>query len=80
MTTKVVGDILARNAVFQVLSPARRRALAESGSAVQLSKGVRLFGRGDAPDAVPLEDTLDPRLGVRGEIDAGAARPQRGAR
>jgi CRP-like cAMP-binding protein len=46
-----VRDTLARNAVFAVLSPARRRALADGGSAVQLVKGEKLFARGDEPDA-----------------------------
>ena len=46
-----VHNTLARNAVFAVLSPARRLALAESGSAVQLAKGDKLFGHGDAADA-----------------------------
>jgi CRP-like cAMP-binding protein len=46
-----VGDILARNAVFSVLSPARRKVLADSGSAVQLSRGDVLFRRGDPSDA-----------------------------
>jgi CRP-like cAMP-binding protein len=46
-----VGDILARNGVFSVLSPARRKLLADSGSAVQLSRGDVLFRRGDPSDA-----------------------------
>jgi CRP-like cAMP-binding protein len=46
-----VDETLARNPVFAVLSPAKRRALAERGSSVQLAKGERLFGRGDPPDA-----------------------------
>ena len=51
MTAREVGDMLARNGVFAVLSPPRRRILAESGRPVQLSKGTRLFGRGDPADA-----------------------------
>jgi CRP-like cAMP-binding protein len=51
MTAKEAGDTLAKNAVFAVLSPARRRMLVQSGGAVQLSKGDRLFGRGDAANA-----------------------------
>jgi CRP/FNR family cyclic AMP-dependent transcriptional regulator len=50
MNTKV-SDALARNPVFAVLSPARRRALAESSSPVQLVRGTRLFQRGDPSDA-----------------------------
>jgi len=50
MTPKVT-DMLARNAVFAVLPPARRRMLADSGSAVDMIKGTRLFSRGDASDA-----------------------------
>ena len=46
-----VGDILARNAVFSVLSPGRRKLLADSGSAVQISRGDVLFRRGDPSDA-----------------------------
>jgi len=46
-----VGDILARNGVFSVLSPARRKLLADSGSPVQLSRGDVLFRRGDPSDA-----------------------------
>jgi CRP-like cAMP-binding protein len=45
------ADVLARNSVFQVLSPARRRMLAENGSSVQLSKDDVLFRRGDTADA-----------------------------
>lgn len=51
MTSKIAGDVLARNPVFAVLSPARRKALAESGQSVQLARGRRLFSRGDAADA-----------------------------
>lgn len=46
-----VHDILARNAVFSVLSPARRRALAEKATAVKLFAGGKLFSRGDQADA-----------------------------
>jgi CRP-like cAMP-binding protein len=51
MSTKVVGDTLARNAVFSVLSPSRRKLLADSGQSVQLGKGDELFKRGDPSDA-----------------------------
>jgi CRP/FNR family transcriptional regulator, cyclic AMP receptor protein len=51
MGSKEVGDTLARNAVFAVLSPARRRMLAESGGPVSLAKGEELFRRGDKPEA-----------------------------
>ena len=50
--TKVIHDTLARNGVFAVLSQARRKALVESGTLVQLTKGGRLFGHGDPADAV----------------------------
>jgi CRP-like cAMP-binding protein len=50
MTTKV-SDMLARNPVFAVLSPARRRTLAESGAHVELMKGAKIFSRDDASDA-----------------------------
>ncbi len=46
-----VGDILARNGVFSVLSPTRRKVLADSGAAVVLTKGDTLFKRGDPSDA-----------------------------
>jgi len=49
-TTKV-GDVLARNIVFKVLSPDRRRSLAECGSYVRLERGSFLFRRGDPSDA-----------------------------
>jgi CRP-like cAMP-binding protein len=51
MTSKIAGDVLARNCVFAVLSPERRRALADAGESVRLARGERLFGRGDAADA-----------------------------
>jgi CRP/FNR family transcriptional regulator, cyclic AMP receptor protein len=51
MSQKEVASTLARNAVFAVLSPQRRRDLADGGSPVELAKGQRLFGRGDAPNA-----------------------------
>jgi len=51
MTAKEAGDTLARNAVFAVLSPARRKMLVQNGASVQLSKGDRLFARGDAANA-----------------------------
>ncbi|HSM95961.1 MAG TPA: Crp/Fnr family transcriptional regulator [Rhizomicrobium sp.] len=51
MTAKEAGDTLARNAVFAVLSPARRKMLVQSGASVQLSKGDKLFARGDAANA-----------------------------
>jgi CRP-like cAMP-binding protein len=51
MTAKEAGDTLAKNAVFAVLSPARRKMLVQNGAAVQLIKGDKLFGRGDAANA-----------------------------
>ena len=51
MTAKEAGDTLAKNAVFAVLSAQRRKALAQTGAAIQLTKGERLFSRGDAADA-----------------------------
>ncbi|HWA29847.1 MAG TPA: Crp/Fnr family transcriptional regulator [Rhizomicrobium sp.] len=51
MTAKEAGDTLARNAVFAVLSPARRKMLVQSGKLVQLAKGDRLFSRGENADA-----------------------------
>lgn len=51
MTAKV-REALAGNSVFAVLSPARRKTLAEKGVALQLEKGAQLFQRGDSPDAV----------------------------
>lgn len=50
MSSKV-GDTLARNGVFAVLSAARRRMLADSGTPVQLSKDDGIFRRGDTSDA-----------------------------
>lgn len=46
-----VGDALARNTVFKVLSGDRRRTLAECGSYVPLERGQFLFRRGDESDA-----------------------------
>jgi CRP/FNR family transcriptional regulator, cyclic AMP receptor protein len=51
MTSKMAGDVLARNPVFSVLSAPRRRELAEAGRPVELARGRRLFSRGDAADA-----------------------------
>ncbi|HEX3810462.1 MAG TPA: Crp/Fnr family transcriptional regulator [Rhizomicrobium sp.] len=51
MTSKLAGDMLARNPIFAVLSPSRRRALAESGSPLHIIKGAKLFGRGEPADA-----------------------------
>jgi CRP-like cAMP-binding protein len=51
MTAKEAGDTLARNAVFAVLSPARRKLLVQSGVSVQLARGDKLFARGDVADA-----------------------------
>ncbi|HEX2594539.1 MAG TPA: Crp/Fnr family transcriptional regulator [Rhizomicrobium sp.] len=50
MSSKV-ADTLARNGVFSVLSPARRKMLADSGTLVALNKGDSIFKRGDASDA-----------------------------
>jgi CRP/FNR family transcriptional regulator, cyclic AMP receptor protein len=51
MPSTDVSDMLARNSVFSVLSPLRRRALAERGIPVKLIAGGKLFSRGDPPDA-----------------------------
>jgi len=51
MTAREAGDTLARNAVFAVLSPARRKMLVQAGASVQLSKGDKLFARGDVANA-----------------------------
>jgi CRP-like cAMP-binding protein len=51
MTAKEAGDTLARNAVFAVLSPTRRKLLVQSGASVQLARGDKLFARGDVADA-----------------------------
>ena len=61
-----VRDTLARNAVFAVLSPARRRTLAESGSQVRLEKGQKLFNRGDAPDAAYAIITGEIEVSITG--------------
>jgi CRP-like cAMP-binding protein len=46
-----IADALARDSVFKALSPARRAALAQSGTLVALEKGQRLFNHGDRSDA-----------------------------
>jgi CRP-like cAMP-binding protein len=46
-----VGDTLARNAVFAGLSSARRKALADSGTQIDLARGDGVFKRGDPSDA-----------------------------
>ena len=46
-----IGDTLARNTVFRVLSAQRRRILAECGSYVSLERGAYLFRRGEPSDA-----------------------------
>ena len=51
MLSKEVTDTLARNAVFSVLSAPRRNTLAERATSIKLTKGVKLFSRGDIPDA-----------------------------
>ncbi|HEY5337050.1 MAG TPA: Crp/Fnr family transcriptional regulator [Rhizomicrobium sp.] len=66
MSTKLVGDMLAKNGVFAVLSPPRRKALAESGSPVQLTKGARLFGRGDPADAAYAIITGEIEVTIQG--------------
>ncbi len=43
--------LLAANAVFSVLPPARREHLVRRGSTIALNKGVRLCSRGDPGDA-----------------------------
>jgi CRP-like cAMP-binding protein len=50
MTAKEAGDVLARNAVFAVLSPQRRKMLVQMGGLIQLSKGSKLFKRGEHAD------------------------------
>jgi CRP-like cAMP-binding protein len=51
MTSKIAGNTLAKSPVFSVLSPARRKDLAEAGRSVALTRGKKLFARGDAADA-----------------------------
>jgi len=51
MLSKELGDTLARNAVFSVLSPARRTALVERATSIKLTKGGKLFSRGEQPEA-----------------------------
>jgi CRP/FNR family cyclic AMP-dependent transcriptional regulator len=46
-----VGETLARNTVFKVLSQQRRMTLAERGLCVLLNPGDKLFNRGDESDA-----------------------------
>jgi CRP-like cAMP-binding protein len=43
--------LLGSNSVFSVLSPVRRAQLLREGTSLALSKGMRLFSRGDAGDA-----------------------------
>jgi CRP/FNR family transcriptional regulator, cyclic AMP receptor protein len=65
MTLKVSAT-LARDPVFAVLSPERRRMLADSGWPVRLAKGDRLFGRGDVSDAAFAIITGEIRVSVEG--------------
>jgi CRP/FNR family transcriptional regulator, cyclic AMP receptor protein len=51
MPSKEVTDTFARNAVFSVLSPDRRNALAERATPIKLVKGGKLFARGEPPEA-----------------------------
>lgn len=51
MPPKDITDTLARNAVFAVLSQERRSVLAERATAIRLTKGGKLFARGETPDA-----------------------------
>jgi CRP-like cAMP-binding protein len=51
MSIKDVGDALARNPVFSVLSVERRRALAEQATPVRLAKGDKAFSRGTPAEA-----------------------------
>jgi CRP/FNR family transcriptional regulator, cyclic AMP receptor protein len=51
MPSEEITDTLARNAVFSVLSPARRIALAERSSPIKLIKGGKLFSRGEQAEA-----------------------------
>ncbi|HEY1837364.1 MAG TPA: Crp/Fnr family transcriptional regulator [Rhizomicrobium sp.] len=51
MSVKDVGDALARNPVFSVLSAERRRALAEQATPIHLAKGDKAFSRGTPAEA-----------------------------
>jgi CRP-like cAMP-binding protein len=51
MSLKDVGDALARNPVFSVLSAGRRRSLAEQATPLKVKKGDQIFSRGSAADA-----------------------------
>jgi CRP/FNR family cyclic AMP-dependent transcriptional regulator len=62
-----VAAALARNPVFAVLSPERRRELAASGAAVRLESGHALFRTGDEADAVYVV--------LSGEVDVAAPGP-----
>jgi CRP-like cAMP-binding protein len=50
MSSKV-GDTLARNSVFSVLSAARRKLLADAGTVIQLVKDDEIFKRGSESDS-----------------------------
>jgi len=45
------STLLGTSSVFSVLSPGRRAQLLRDGTTLTLSKGVRLFSRGDSGDA-----------------------------
>src|SRR5271155_1713434 len=66
MSQKEVASTLARNAVFAVLSPQRRRELTEGGTPVELAKGQKLFGRGDRPDAAYAIITGEVEVTIEG--------------
>jgi CRP-like cAMP-binding protein len=61
-----VGDTLARNGVFAVLSTARRKLLADSGTVIQLSKDDVVFKRGDPSDAAYAIITGEVEVTVEG--------------
>jgi CRP-like cAMP-binding protein len=61
-----VGDTLARNGVFAVLSTARRKLLADSGEVIQLSKDDVVFKRGDPSDAAYAIVTGEVEVTVEG--------------
>jgi CRP-like cAMP-binding protein len=83
-----VAAALARNSVFAALSTDRLRALAESGSIVELDKGQKLFGHGDPSDAAYAVFSGEIELSIPGldgrdvwlaRIGAGAVIGEMGA-
>lgn len=61
-----VGQTLARNAVFGVLSPKGRQSIEGSGAPVQLVRGEQLFRRGDPSDAAYAILSGEIEVSVRG--------------